>query len=76
MNWLHTYGSKIDCEDLKVILKDEKGREVCFYGQREQKSYPLISAMNASKLLYQGVLDIVVMLLTRKQKRRKQKIFL
>jgi len=26
MNWLHTYGAKIDCEDLKVILKDEKGR--------------------------------------------------
>ena len=32
MNWLHTYGAKIDCEDRKVILKDEKGIEVCFYG--------------------------------------------
>jgi len=31
MNCLHTYGAKIDCEDLKVILKDEKGSEVCFY---------------------------------------------
>ena len=54
INWLHTYGAKIDCEDLKVILKDEKGREVCFYGQREGKSYPLISAMKVSKLLCQG----------------------
>jgi len=30
MNSLHTYGAKIDCEDLKVILKDKKGREVFF----------------------------------------------
>jgi len=54
INWLHTYGAKIDYEDLKVILKDEKGREVFFYGRREEKSYPLISAMKASKLLCQG----------------------
>jgi len=26
MNWLNTYGAKIGCEDLKVILKDEIGR--------------------------------------------------
>jgi len=39
INWLHTY---------------EKGGEVFFYGQREEKSYPLISAMKASKLLCQG----------------------
>jgi len=32
MNWLHNYGIKIDCKDLKVILSDEEGREVCFYG--------------------------------------------
>jgi len=31
INWLHTCGAKIDCEDIKVILKDEKGRKVCFY---------------------------------------------
>jgi len=54
MNWLHTYRAKIDCEDLKVILKDEKERKICFYGQREEKSCPLISSMKASKLLYQG----------------------
>ena len=36
MNWLYTYGANIDCEDLKVILKDEKGREVLFYGQSEE----------------------------------------
>ena len=34
MNWLHTYGAQMDYEDLKVILKDEKGRKVCFYRQR------------------------------------------
>ena len=54
MNWLHTYGDKIDCEELKVIFKYEKGGEVFFYGQREKKSYLLISAMKASKLLRQG----------------------
>jgi len=54
MNWLHSYEAKIDCEDLKVTLKDEKGREVCVYGQREEKSCPLISVMKASQLLYQG----------------------
>jgi len=40
MNWLHTHGAKTDCEDLKVILKDEKGTEVCFYRQREEKAFP------------------------------------
>jgi len=50
MYGLHTYGAKINCEDLKVILKDEKGRKVCFYGQREEKSCPLISVMKVSKL--------------------------
>ena len=54
MNWLRTYGVEIDCEDLKVILKDEKGREVLFYGQREEESCSLISAMKASKLLCRG----------------------
>jgi len=54
MNWLHTYGAQIDYEDLKVILKDEKGRKVCSYGQREAKSCSLISAIKASKLLCQG----------------------
>jgi len=54
MNWLHTCGVKIDCKVLNVILNDEKGRKVCFYGQRDEKPYPLISAMKASKLLCQG----------------------
>jgi len=54
MNWFHTYGAKFDCENLKVILKDEKGRKVCFYGQREKESCSLISAMKASKLLCHG----------------------
>jgi len=34
MNWLHTYGAKIDCEDIKVVLKDEKGREVFLWAER------------------------------------------
>jgi len=33
MNWLHAYRAKIDCENLKVIWKDIKGREICFHGQ-------------------------------------------
>jgi len=57
MNWLHTYGAQIDCEDLKVVLKDEKGRKVCFYRQREAKSCYLISVMKASKLLCQGCIE-------------------
>jgi len=76
INWLHTYGAKIDCEELKVILKDEKGREVFLYGQREEKSYPLISAMKASQLICQGCIRYCVMLLTPKQKKRKRKILL
>jgi len=54
MNWLCIYGAKIDCKDLKIILKDEKGREVGFYRQREQKSCPLIFAIKSSKLLCKG----------------------
>jgi len=54
MNWSHTYGAKIDCDDLKVILKDEKRSEVLFYGQREEESCSLISVMKASKLLCRG----------------------
>ena len=54
---LHTYGAKIDYEDLTVILKDEKGREVLFYGQEEEKPYLLISAIKASKLLRQGFME-------------------
>ena len=73
---MHTYGARIDYEDLKVILKDEKGREIFFYGQREKKSCPLISAIKASNYYVKGVLDIGVMLLTPKQKKRKLEIFL
>jgi len=44
----------VDYEDLKVILNNEKGREVFFYGHGEEKSYPLISTTKASKLLCKG----------------------
>jgi len=54
MNLLRTYGAKIDYEDLKVILRDESGREACFYAQREEKPCPIISVMKASRLICQG----------------------
>jgi len=54
INWLHTYGAKIDYDNLKAILKDKKGRKVFFYGQREEKSYLLIYAMKTSKRWCQG----------------------
>jgi len=54
MNWLHTYGAMVDCEDIKVILKDEKEKEGYFYGQREEISCPWISDLKASKLLCHG----------------------
>ena len=54
MNWLRTYEAKIDSKDLKVILCNEKGQEVYFHGQREEKLRPLISAMKERKLLCQG----------------------
>ena len=54
MNWLHAYGAKIDCKDLKVTLTDENGQKVCIYGQREEKCCSLVSAKKANKLLCQG----------------------
>jgi len=54
LNWLHAYEAKIDCKDVKVTLIDEKGQEVCFHGQIEEKPCSSISAMKASKLLCQG----------------------
>ena len=52
INWLHTNEAKIDCKDFKVILTNEKGREVCFYGQREMKPCAIIFGMKASKLFW------------------------
>jgi len=40
MNWLHTYGAKIDCEDLKVILKDEKGEKCVSMGRERMNLIP------------------------------------
>jgi len=73
MNWLHTYGAEIDCEDLKVILKVEKRREVFFYGQREEKSCPLISAMKASKLLCQECIGYLCYAIDTQTKEEKAK---
>jgi len=72
MNWLHTYGAQIDCKDLKAILKDEKGRKVCFCRQREAKSCYLISAMKANmkanRLLCQGCIGYWCYAIEPKQK--------
>jgi len=54
MNELRACEAKIDCKDLKVILAYEKGQDVCFYGQREEKPCVIISTMKASRLLRQG----------------------
>jgi len=40
MSWLCTYGVKIDCEDLNVISRDERVREICFMG-KERKNLVL-----------------------------------
>ena len=40
MSWLCTYGVKIDCDDPKVVLRDEQGREICFM-DKERKNLVL-----------------------------------
>ena len=51
---MRTYGAKIDCKDLRVVLIDEKGTKVRFYRQRKEKQCPLISTMKAIRLLCLG----------------------
>jgi len=55
INWLCTYGAKIKCKDLKVILTDKKGREVCLYGQKEKKPCLIIFSMKESKFIMSRV---------------------
>jgi len=76
INWLHSYRAKIGCKDLKVIFNDDQGQEVCFYWQRGEKSCPLISTIKASKLSYQGILDIGVMPWIFRIKKKQKKISL
>ena len=67
MNWVHTYGAKIDCEDLKVILKDKKGSKVYFYGKKDEVNLvPWFLLRKQVSCYVKGVLDISVMLLTPK----------
>ena len=54
MNWLYTYGIRIDYKDLKVVVCNEKGQEVYWYGKRKEKPCSLISIMLTSKPLCQG----------------------
>jgi len=71
MNRLHSYGGKFDCKDLKVTLKDEKGREVCFYVQREETPRFIISTMKASKLLCQSCIGYWCYAIETKAKEEK-----
>ena len=54
MDWLATHRANIDCKNLKITLKDQKGLEACLYGEREGQEYPIILVMKAGKLLSQG----------------------
>ena len=54
MDWLTTHRGNICCKELKVILKNQKGQEVCFYGERDGKQCPMISTMTARRILRQG----------------------
>jgi len=54
MDWLTIYEANIDCKDLKVIVKDPKGRKVCFDGERLRKECSTISIMKASKMIRRG----------------------
>ena len=47
------YGPNIDCRNPKVILKNEKGPEVCLFEERLRKEHSTILIMKASKLLRQ-----------------------
>ena len=40
MNWLYIYGAKIECEDLKVILKDKKGEKYVSMGRERKNIVP------------------------------------
>jgi len=54
VNWLYTYGTKMNGKDLKVSLGDERWLNMCFYGLREEKPYlPPNYTVQASKLLCQ-----------------------
>ena len=39
MGWLTTRGASIDSRDLKVTLKDQEGRELCFYSERLEEIF-------------------------------------
>ena len=48
------HGAIRDCRNHKVTLKNQEGREVCFYGERLGKEYFIISIIKVTKLLRQG----------------------
>jgi len=54
MDYLTIHVVSIDYKDLKPTSSDEESREICFYGERNGKRYPINSIMKASKLLKQG----------------------
>ena len=54
MESLTAYGAIIECRDLKLTMKSQESREVCFYGERLGREHSIISIMTASMLLRQG----------------------
>ena len=56
MNWLYTYGVKMDCDDPKVITRDEQGRELCFMVKERGKKNPcpLKFVTKTSELLWEA----------------------
>jgi len=76
MKWLCTYGVKIDCEDLKVISRDEWGREICFMGNKRKNLALQILLWKQVSCYVKNILGIGVVLLTLNHKKKKQKISL
>ena len=54
MDWLTVFGENLGYRDLKVTIKNQEGQQVCFYGERLEKEYSIVSIMKASKLLRHG----------------------
>jgi len=61
MNWFYTYRARIDCQDPKVIMCDEKAQEVYFYIERKGKPCSLILLCQQVSYYVKDLLDIGAM---------------
>ena len=52
MDWLASNGAQIDCEGKKIKLRNPKGGEVVFKGQRQTRKF--LTMAQTKKLLQQG----------------------